>query len=167
MKSRHFGARRETMALMTGVLLCVTASSSCAQATRSPDPAVADSILALAHEWVDTWNQRDVERMAELHADPANTRYGICNDFFGIEGLLDDIRRSDFFGPSWSIQIIDPRVRVLGADGAFVSFGLIGDETVGGDSRPFDAAFTLVLERIDGVWKIVHVQDSTCPEGAE
>ena len=166
MKSRHFRAPRASIAFVTAMLLCVTASSSCAQATRSADRTVADSILALAQEWVDTWNQRDVERMAELHADPANTRYGICNDFLAIEGLLEDIGRSDFFGTSWSIAMVDPRVRVLGADGAVVSFGLVGDETTGGGSRPFDEAFTLVYERVDGVWKIIHVQDSSCPESA-
>ncbi|HEX2723919.1 MAG TPA: DUF3804 family protein [Gemmatimonadaceae bacterium] len=55
----------------------------------------------------------------------------------------------------------EPRARVLGPDAGLVSFRLIGEEINASGKKPFLAAFTLVFQKLDGVWKIVHIQDSS------
>lgn len=47
--------------------------------------AVAKTLLALSQEWIDTWNQKDVERMTQLHGDVAHTLYGIGDTFSTVE----------------------------------------------------------------------------------
>lgn len=136
-------------------------SHSIVQDSDVPTAAVTETLLALSHQWVDTWNQKDVERMAAMHGDVTRTAYVIGETFSTVEWLLQEIREKKFWDLSWKIHMVEPHVRVLGADAGLVSFRLVGDEASARGTKPFSAAFTLVYQKLDGEWKIVHVQDSS------
>lgn len=123
--------------------------------------AVTDTLLALSQEWTDSWNQKNVERMAQLHGDIRNTLYGIGDNFTTVEWLLTELRQKNFWNVSWKVAMVEPRVRPLGSNAGLVSFRLVGEETSVRGTKPFVAAFTLVFQKLDGVWKIVHIQDSS------
>lgn len=144
-------------------VLFISPTVGLAQVAETRATSSADTLLALSHEWVDTWNTKDVERMRRLHADDvADQRYGIGNGFSSMEWLLGELREKNFWNVSWSIQIVEPKVRILGSDAGLVSFRLIGTETPGGAAtRPFSEAFSLIFQRIGGKWLIVHVHDSS------
>lgn len=162
---------REAVLVFVSILLL----TSCAQ-TRPPGRGASrpvpqqsdlatltltEKLLALAQEWVDTWNQKDVERMAQLHGDVADTLYGFGDTFDSVETLLQGIRETNFWNVSWKLALVEPRVRILGPDAGLVSFRLVGEESGAGRTKPFSEAFTLVYQNLDGEWKIVHVQDSS------
>jgi ketosteroid isomerase-like protein len=123
--------------------------------------AVAQTLLGLSQEWVDTWNQQDVDRMAEMYGDVTRTFYVIGETFSTVEWLLREIREKKFWNLSWKIRIVEPHVRILAADAGLVSFRLVGEEASARGTKPFSAAFTLVYQKLAGEWKIVHVQDSS------
>ena len=129
--------------------------------TNGATGALTDTLLALSREWVDTWNQKNVARMAQLHGDSRNTLYGIGNAFTTVEWLLQELREKNFWGVSWKLAMEEPHVRILGSTAGLVSFRLVGEETGAAGTKPFVAAFTLVYQKLGGVWKIVHVQDSS------
>ena len=131
------------------------------QAAGLPSVEVAETLLALTRQWVDTWNQRDVERMARMHGDAAHTVYVIGDTFSTVEWLLQEIREKKFWDLTWNLTLVEPHVRILGPDAGLVSFRLVGEESGAGGTRPFSAAFSLVYQKLDEGWKIVHVQDSS------
>jgi hypothetical protein len=135
------------------------------------DPVVSrsgDTLMARTQQWVDTWNNKDLEGMRRLHAaDIGRQRYGIGHGFTTVEWLLKELRDKNFWGLSWSLRIVDPEVRMLGGDAGLVSFRLLGTETpTEGPAHPFSAAFSVVFQRIQGEWRIVHVHDSSPATGS-
>jgi uncharacterized protein (TIGR02246 family) len=151
--------------LSVAALLFFCSTALVGQAPRSSTASVSNTLVARAQEWVDTWNDKDVERMRRLHADDVSIQlYGIGEEFVAIDKLLKAIREENFWNLSWSIKIVQPHVRMLGADAALVTFRLVGKETHrGGSSRPYSAAYSLVFQRHRGEWKIVHVHSSSGP----
>lgn len=125
-----------------------------------------DALLTRTQQWVDTWNAKDVDSMRRLHADDVvNQRYGIGQDFITMDWLLRELKEKNFWDVSWSIRMVEPKVRMLGSEAGVVSFRLVGSETpAGAATRPFAEIFTLVFQRIKGEWLIVHVHDSTRPD---
>ena len=142
-------------------LSCAHSRDTALQNSSEVSTGVADTLLARSQEWVDTWNQRDIERMAGMHGDVSRTVYVIGETSSTVDWLLREIREKNFWDLSWKIRMVEPHVRVLGADAGLVSFRLVGEETGTRGTRPFSAAFTLVYQKLDGDWKIVHVQDSS------
>jgi hypothetical protein len=136
-------------------------SGSTPQHSGTPMAAINETLLVLTQEWVDTWNQKDVERMAKMHGDVTRTVYVIGDTSSTVEWLLREIREKDYWNLSWKIRMVEPRVRILGTDAGLVSFRLVGEEVGALGSKPFSAAFTLVYQKLGGEWKIVHVQDSS------
>ena len=136
-----------------------------AQTSGSKTARVSNTLVARAQEWVDTWINKDVKRMRRLHADDVSSQlYGIGDDFDTMERLLNELREGNFWNVSWSIKIVEPRVRILGADAALVAFRLVGSETPkDGTTRPYSAAISLIFQRVRGEWLIVHVHDSSGP----
>jgi hypothetical protein len=111
---------------------------------------------------VDTWNKKDVRRMRRLHADDVSRQlYGIGEEFVTVETLLGDIERENFWGLSYAIKVVDPKVRVLGSGAALVTFKLIGQEiSREGGSKRYSGAYSLIFERQKSSWKITHVHSS-------
>ena len=154
--------------LLTLSVLLVRTSDGIAQQADSVVSPTGDTLLARTQQWVDTWNNKDLEGMRRLHAaDLSRQRYGIGHGFTTMEWLLNELREKNFWDLSWSLRIVDSDVRMLGGDAGLVSFRLLGSETPNnGPARPFSAAFSLVFQRIRGEWRIVHVHDSSPATGS-
>ena len=156
---------------MSGLLRVITvvlisSAAAIGQAAVSKKATLSDTLIARAQEWVDTWNNKDVKRMRGLHAaDVTGQLYGIGEEFTTMDKLLDGIAKENFWNLSWSIKIVEPRVRILGPDVALVAFRLIGDETNNstGGSRRYSGAYSLIFQRERKVWKVVHVHSSHGP----
>ena len=155
------------MSRLPKVITVVLISSAAAfgQASATKKATLPDILIARAQEWVDTWNNKDVKRMRALHAaDVADQLYGIGEEFGTVDKLLDGIARENYWNLSWSIKIVEPRVRLLGPDAALVAFRLIGDETNSdGRSRRYSGAYSLIFQREKKVWKVIHVHSSHGP----
>jgi len=151
---------RPLFVLTSLLLFC---AGSLGQTTTSKAASTQKALVAHAQEYVDTWNKKNVKRMRQLHApDVASQLYGIGDTFMRVDTLLEELAKENFWNASWSLKMMDPRVRMLGSDAAFVAFRLVGKQTDGkGVTTPYSAAFTLVYQRQKGAWKIVHVQDSS------
>lgn len=168
----QMGIMRQVLLTCGSILLFVTSAYSQAPSSGTSRTAVHDSsqqtttaaaetLLALSQQWVGAWNERDVDRMADMHGDVARTIYIIGETSSTVEWLLREIRNTNFWDLSWKIHIVKPHVRVLSAEAGLVSFRLVGEEASARGTKPFSAAFTLVYQKLAGEWKIVHVQDSS------
>jgi hypothetical protein len=148
--------------LLLSVLL-FTPGGGAGQSVQSSTSPVTDTLLVRTQQWVDTWNRKDVEAMRRLHAvDVRDQRYGIGNGFTTMEWLLKELRNTNFWNVTWSVKMVESKVRMLGADAGLVSFRLIGSETPSGaGAHEFLESFSLIFQRIGGEWLIVHVHDST------
>ena len=143
-------------------MLLVSHGDGAAQGVELSRLPVTDTLLVRTQQWVDAWNKKDVEGMRRLHAaDVSDQRYVIGNGFTSMEWLLKELRETNFWNVTWSIRMVDAKVRMLGEDAGLVSLRLTGDETPsGGATRPFSEAFSLIFQRVRGEWLIVHVHDS-------
>ena len=124
--------------------------------------AVTAKLLGLAREWVRTWNEKDVDRMQQLHDD--NFVYGIFGHFVDGQDLLKEIQKQDFWGVTYTLKMVKPQVRVLSSDTALVLFQLVGKSVGPKGERPYASLFTLVYQKRGGDWKIIHVHDSESSE---
>jgi hypothetical protein len=143
-------------------VLLVSHGDAAAQGVEVSRSPITDTLLVRTRQWVDAWNKKDVGGMRRLHAaDVGDQRYVIGNGFTTMEWLLNDLREKNFWNVTWSVRMVDAKVRMLGADAGLVSFRLVGNETPsGGATRPFSEAFSLIFQRVRGEWLIVHVHDS-------
>jgi ketosteroid isomerase-like protein len=144
-------------------VLLVFPGDGAAQSVELSRLPVADTLLVRTQQWVDAWNEKDVEAIRRLHAaDVGDQRYVIGNGFTTMEWLLKELREKNFWNVTWSIRTVEAKARMLGGDAGLVSFRLTGNETPsGGATHPFSEAFTLIFQRVRGEWLIVHVHDST------
>lgn len=142
--------------------LLVSPIEGAAQRAQPSTLPIADTLLLRTRQWVDTWNAQDVGAMRRLHAaDVGDQRYVIGNGFMTMEWLLKEIRETNFWNGTWSLEMADTKVRMLGEDAGLVSFRLIGNQTPrGGATRPFSEAYSLIFQRVRGEWLIVHIHDS-------
>ena len=149
--------------LLALIVLLVFPSDGAGQGVQSSQSPITDTLLVRTQRWVDAWNEKDVGSMRRLHAaDVGDQRYAIGNSFTTMEWLLKELRETNFWSVTWSIKIVDAKVRMLGADAGLVSFRLVGNETPsGGATRPFSEAFSLIFQRVGVEWLIVHVHDSS------
>lgn len=148
--------------LALGVLLA-SPGDGAAQGVEFGDSSITDTLLVRTQRWVDAWNERDAGGLRRLHAaDVGDQRYVIGNGFTTMEWLLEELRDTNFWNVTWSVRMVDTKVRLLGEDAGLVSFRLTGDETSsGGATRPFSEVFSVIFQRVQGEWLIVHVHDST------
>ena len=143
-------------------VLLVSPGDGAAQGVESSQLPIADTLLVRTQQWVDAWNEKDVGGMRRLHAaDVGDQRYVIGNGFTTMEWLLKELGETNFWNVTWSMKMVDAKVRILGANAGLVSFRLTGNETPGGGAtRPYSEAFSLIFQRVGGEWLIVHVHDS-------
>lgn len=131
-------------------------------AAQSAD--LSATLLGLTHDWVQTWNERNLERMQQLHG--RGMLYGYGDTFMTGETLIEVLRRENFWGLTYSLRATNLHVRILSTEAALVSFLLVGREIRGDSARPYSALFTLVFQRQEGEWKIVHIHDGERPAAA-
>jgi uncharacterized protein (TIGR02246 family) len=115
-------------------------------------------LLSLTEQWVRSWNEKDVDRMRQLQAD--DLLYGVFGSFTEGPVLIEQLRSNNFWGVTYSLRTVDPKVRILSSDIALVLFALVGTSAGPKGAQPYRSLFTLVYQRRDGEWKIVHVHDS-------
>ena len=115
-------------------------------------------LLSLTEQWVRTWNEKDVDRMQQLQAD--DLLYGVFGSFTQGPVLLEQLRSNNFWGVTYTLRTVDPKVRILSSDTALVLFKLVGTSVGPKGSQPYRSLFTLVYQRRGGEWKIVHIHDS-------
>lgn len=138
------------------------AEGSTDSSPSDPSAAVTAKLLGLTQEWVRTWNEKDVDRMQQLHDD--DFLYGIFGRFMDGQNLLKMIRKENFWGLTYTLEIVEPRVRILSSDTALVLFQLVGKSVGSKGELPYASLFTLVYQKRGDDWKIVHVHDSELPE---
>lgn len=128
---------------------------------HSESPAdITANLLGLAQEWVGTWNEKNVDRMQQLHDDDFLYGYGIIGRFIDGQGLLKEIRKEDFWGVNYTLKMVEPRVQIISSDTALVLFQLVGKTVGPKGTRPYSSLFTLVYQKRGSDWKIIHVHDS-------
>ena len=151
------------MLILAFSVLLFFAGDAAAQAVELNRLPMTDTLIARTQQWVDAWNEKDVGSMRRLHAaDVGDQRYVIGNGFTTMDWLLTELRNTNFWNVTWSVRMVDAKVRMLGGDVGLVSFRLMGNETPsGGATHPFSEAFSLIFQRARGEWLIVHVHDSS------
>lgn len=142
-----------------GVQPVAVATDRLSAAQTSTNAAeVTSELLGLTQEWVKTWNEKDVDRMQQLHSD--DFLYGVFGSFGDGRVLLNALRRENFWNLTYTLRMVEPRVRILSSDTALVLFQLVGQSTGPKGTKPYGSLFTLVYQRRGGEWKIIHVHDS-------
>lgn len=131
---------------------------------RPPDgprqsAVVPESLVTLARDYNSAWELLNPDSILTFHA-PRFEYYWFDQRF--VEDFEPVLRQEWLAGVrSYSIEMFDASVRVLGSDGAVVSF-LFRDSEVSsaGDTIQGSGALTYVMERFDGIWKISRVHHS-------
>ncbi|WP_263809146.1 YybH family protein [Salinibacter sp.] len=132
----------------------------------------------IAEIWVEAWNRRDADRLAELFAEDA--------EFVNVTGLWwhdrEAIRQAHDYGlrtifDQSTIALVERRVRWLagGADTTpavavvHAKIKLEGQTAVAevDDPRPRRTIFTFVVRRTDDDWRCVAAQNTDVVPGAE
>ena len=121
--------------------------------------AQADSLLALTEDLAEAWVALDAEEYLKWFSDDLAFYFeggqADASDFeAGVRAAIGTLRSSTF-------EILNPRVDVLGADAAAVSFQLreLMVDTAG-QTTDLRAALTLVWARRADGWKIVLAHES-------
>ena len=144
MKLRHFHV---ASAALAGALLLGCAPSHPAP-PEADEEAIASTVLGLTEAYLDAWESLDKDRILSFHSE--DIRYywlgkGAINSNQAFERLLDEILPGI---KSWSVNVREPHVEVLGPDAAVVSF--LTDA----------GASTYVFERRNAQWKIINIHES-------
>jgi uncharacterized protein (TIGR02246 family) len=118
----------------------------------------AETLLALAEEWLDSWNALDPERMLQFYDEDLLYYWkGRPMTLGQFESALHEYIIPN---ETYSIELTEPHVQLIGADAAVVAF-IWGDKAgPSGEVPPPIAAVSLVFERRGGVWKILHIHES-------
>ena len=120
--------------------------------------APADTVLALAEEWLDAWNELDADRMLQFYDEDLLYYWrGRPMTYEQFKGAL-----YEFIIPneSYSIEIVDPHVQVLGTDAAVVAFNWRDKADSGEDIPPLTGGASLIFELRGEQWKIAHIHES-------
>lgn len=154
------------------LLGCTGSGRASAQPTRldaEQEAALADTILAVTERYNAAWEALSAEGILAFHPDDLRYYYrgsgGISSKV-----VFDRVLREEIlpFMRSWSMEVIDPDVEVLGPDAAVVSF-VMDTEVVDASGQADDygsGALTYVFERRDGEWQIVLMHESAAvPQG--
>lgn len=123
---------------------------------RIREAGVADTLLSLTRKYEDAWETLDAEAILAFH--PEDLLYYWRGRLTPSRDAFAQVLREQILpaaGEGYATETIDPRVQTLGPDAGVVSsrFRSEGSEEVEG-------AVSLVYERRNGTWKIVHVHES-------
>lgn len=145
-------------ALVLGGLGISGGSAQTAASETEAEAAIADTALDLSREWLDAWNELDADRMLQFYDEELlyywKGRPMTYEQFKGA--LLEYIIPNE----SYSIEMTDPHVQLLGSDAAVVAFNWRDKAEPGGEAPSAKAAVSLIFNRHNGEWKIVHIHES-------
>ena len=167
--------RRTRTLPLVAVLLMGGVAVGCAppQAQRldvEQEAAIADTLLSITEAYNAVWEELDLERISEYHADDFTYyRRGEVQSASQTEfeqAYHDDVATQ--ITAYWA-DATETSVDVLGPDAGVVAFVFRGGvETPDGATWDYHGALTYVFERRDGQWRIVHIHESAySPESPE
>ena len=143
--------------------LFITLSSICSQAAmgqQGHETALSDTAMTYARTWTAAWNNLNAEQMIQLHSEDLQYYYG--GKRMAPRATFERVLRDDIIpNESYSIKMVDPHVQVIGSNAVVVSFFLRGESKRKEATSPFAAAVSLVLEKRNGKWKIIHIHESS------
>lgn len=127
---------------------------------QGPEAALSDTAMTYARTWTAAWNNLNAENMIKLHSKDLQYYYG--GKRMAPRATFERVLQEDIIpNETYSIKMVDPHVQVMGSGAAVVSFLLRGETTRKEATSPFAAAVSLVLEKRNGKWKIIHIHESS------
>jgi uncharacterized protein (TIGR02246 family) len=120
--------------------------------------ALADTVLTLAREWLDAWNELDADRMLQFYDE--DLLYYWRGRPMTYEQFEAAVYEHIIPNESYSIEMTNPHVQVLGADAAVVAFNWRDKADPRNEAQAPRAAVSLIFERRGGEWKIAHIHES-------
>lgn len=158
--------RTQTLPLVAVLLLgsiavgCVSTQAQRLDAER--ELAIADTLLAITKAYNAAWEELDLERISEYHADDFTYyRRGVVQSASQTE--FEQVYHDDVATQitSYWANATETWVEVLGPDAGVVAFVFRGGvETPDGATYDYDGALTYVYERRGGRWQVVHIHES-------
>ena len=94
------------------ILILTTSTFFAQQKSPVATSSLSDRLIAKSQEWVNTWNDRDVNKLRSLHAKDISAQlYGIGEELYAVDKLLEDIiaRGAAGIGPLRRLGDPDPR----------------------------------------------------------
>ena len=151
------------LSLAVGLAGC--SASTDAELTDAERSALADSIGQFANEMVEAVDRHDVDGFIGYHVDGPNFAWASRGAVTPLESHRESM--TEYFpgvGKGVHFTLGESRVHVLSRDAAvatsFIHSTNIGEngETIGGHE-----VWSIVVERIDGEWRVVQVHESYPP----
>lgn len=127
--------------------------------TAAKEAEISEAILAIAEAYNSAWGEWTAEAILPFHGE-------------GFEYYWYDMRLAEEFetvlrevwlpeSTEYSIEMLDPQLRVLGRDAAILSFGFRDREVnTSGQIQHNTGALAYVFERSGPEWKIVRIHQS-------
>lgn len=142
--------------------LIVAGVTFASPAFAQDEQAVVDTIESLTDDLMTTWSDLDPDAYLQFFSDDVQFYFRGWSDReqFGkmVRRILSNTREYPY-------EITDRKIRVLGQDAAVATLIYRAQPvSAKGESSDFEAAYTLVYERRDGAWKVVHAHESVTPE---
>ena len=133
--------------------------------TPAERTALADSIRQFANEMVETIDGHDVDGFIGYHVDGPDFAWASRGEVTPLEGHRESMK--EYFpgvGKNVHFTLGESRVHVLSRDAA-VATSFIHSTNIGEDGETTNAheVWSIVVQRIDGEWKVVAVHESYPP----
>lgn len=154
--------KNRPLTLSTMVLTCCIAAG-CVSTTRprltaEQEAAISNTVLSLTEAYNAAWEGLRAGPILQFHGDDFQYYWfdqRVSDDF-------EEVLRTEWLAgiEEYSIEMIDPQVKVLGADAAVVSFQFVDRETTDGSVQESSGALGYIFERQAGEWKIVRIHHS-------
>ncbi len=150
------------------VLLAGCAGSGDGELTDAERAALADSVRQFANEMVETIDRHDVDGFIAYHLRSPDFAWASRGAITPLDS--HDVSMKEYFpgvGKNVHFKLGDSRVRVLSRDAA-VATSIIHSTNIGEDGEATSAheVWSIVVQRIDGEWKVVQAHESYPPPPA-
>jgi len=154
---------RTTACLLLLGVACAAPPSEPAALSPAERAALADSVRAFAAEMVATIDRHDVDGFIGFHQDGPGFAWATWGALVPLESHRTSMKRyfpSDE-GKNVRFRLGETTVYVIDRDAAALT-GLIHSTNVDGDGNPTTGheAWSIVVHRIDGRWKVVQAHES-------
>jgi ketosteroid isomerase-like protein len=124
--------------------------------------ALVDSIKLLANEMVETIDRHDVDGFIAYHWHNPDFVWASSGEIIPLESHHAGMKEY-FSGPGQNVhfELAESRVHVLSRDAA-VATCIIHSSSIGEDGEPRSGheAWSIVVQRINGEWKVVQAHES-------
>ncbi len=147
------------------VLLAGCAGIGDGELTDAERAALGDSIRQFANEMVETIDGHDVDGFIGYHLDGPDFAWASRGEVTPLESHRASMK--EYFpgvGRNVHFTLGESTVHVLGRDAA-VATSVIHSTNVGEDGEPTSGheVWSIVVQRIEGEWKVVQVHESYPP----